>query len=77
MAAVVNKPLTNCFLLRKTAGQVAEVVLGQKKRGWMVGIWNGYGGKLEPGETVEQAAARELQEGWPLQSVATCVLTFI
>ena len=26
------------------------------------GKWNGFGGKLEPGETLEQCAARELEE---------------
>jgi len=26
------------------------------------GKWNGFGGKVEPGETVEAAAMRELQE---------------
>lgn len=58
------KVLTNTFLLRKNnVSGALEVALGHKKRGWMVGIWNGFGGKLEPGETVEQAAARELQEG--------------
>ena len=33
-----------------------------KKRGFGVGHWNGAGGKIEPGETVEQALVRETQE---------------
>jgi len=43
-----------------------EVLLGRKKRhhaqAFGVGRWNGFGGKLEPGETIEQAAVRECQE---------------
>jgi 8-oxo-dGTP diphosphatase / 2-hydroxy-dATP diphosphatase len=39
-----------------------EILLGMKKRGFGVGKWNGFGGKLEKGETIEQAAVRELQE---------------
>ena len=39
-----------------------RILLAEKKRGFGVGFWNGYGGKLELGETVEQALVRELQE---------------
>ena len=39
-----------------------RVLLGMKKRGFGAGKWNGFGGKLEPGETVVEAAAREVQE---------------
>ncbi|XP_061455450.1 oxidized purine nucleoside triphosphate hydrolase isoform X1 [Rhineura floridana] len=42
--------------------QPQRVLLGMKKRGFGAGFWNGFGGKVEPGETVEQAARRELQE---------------
>ncbi|KAJ6640475.1 hypothetical protein lerEdw1_013705 [Lerista edwardsae] len=42
--------------------QPQHVLLGMKKRGFGAGRWNGFGGKLLPGETVEQAARRELQE---------------
>lgn len=38
------------------------VLLAMKKRGFGAGRWNGVGGKLEPGETPEQAAVRECQE---------------
>jgi len=39
-----------------------EVLLGMKKRGFGVGKWNGFGGKIEKGETIEEAAVRELEE---------------
>ena len=39
-----------------------QVLLAMKKRGFGVGRYNGIGGKLEPGETVEQALIRETQE---------------
>ncbi|HMR55089.1 MAG TPA: 8-oxo-dGTP diphosphatase [Candidatus Doudnabacteria bacterium] len=39
-----------------------KVLLGYKKRGFGSGRWNGFGGKVEEGETLEQAAIRELQE---------------
>ena len=39
-----------------------RVLLGMKKRGFGAGKWNGFGGKLEAGETVVEAAAREVRE---------------
>jgi 8-oxo-dGTP diphosphatase len=39
-----------------------QILLARKKRGHGVGKWNGTGGKLEPGETPEQAAVRECHE---------------
>lgn len=39
-----------------------NVVLAMKKRGFGEGKLNGYGGKLAPGETIPQAAIRELKE---------------
>lgn len=35
-----------------------KVLLGMKKRGFGVGRWNGFGGKVEPNETIEEAAKR-------------------
>ena len=52
-----NKLLTLCFLCQDN-----KVLLGMKKRGFGAGRWNGFGGKLEQGETIEQAAKREFQE---------------
>lgn len=49
--------LTLVFLQQK-----GQVLLGMKKRGFGAGKWNGFGGKLEPGESVKVAAARELHE---------------
>ncbi len=39
-----------------------EICLAMKKRGFGMGKWNGYGGKLEAGETVTSAAVREVKE---------------
>jgi mutator protein MutT len=38
------------------------LLLGLKKKGLGAGRWNGFGGKVEQGETIEQAALRELRE---------------
>ena len=51
--------LTLVFVLRRD-GQ--DVLLGEKKRGFGAGYWNGFGGKIEAGESVPQAARRELLE---------------
>jgi 8-oxo-dGTP diphosphatase len=39
-----------------------NILLGMKKRGFGKDRWNGIGGKVDPGETIEQAAIRECQE---------------
>lgn len=39
-----------------------RVLLAMKKRGFGEGLWNGYGGKVQEGETVEEAMIRELEE---------------
>jgi 8-oxo-dGTP diphosphatase/2-hydroxy-dATP diphosphatase len=39
-----------------------RVLLGMKKRGFGAGRWNGFGGKVQEGETVDEAARRELRE---------------
>lgn len=56
-----RKPLTLVLLVTES-GQGPQVLLGMKKRGFGEGKWNGFGGKVESGETIEQAAARELKE---------------
>lgn len=47
-----------------------RILLGRKKRGFGVSKWNGFGGKIEPGETFRQCAVRELQEETGLQTKA-------
>ncbi|KAM6156589.1 oxidized purine nucleoside triphosphate hydrolase isoform 1-T1 [Erethizon dorsatum] len=42
--------------------QPQRVLLGMKKRGFGAGRWNGFGGKVQEGETIEDGAKRELQE---------------
>lgn len=39
-----------------------QILLGLKKRGFGMNRWNGFGGKMEPGETIEEAAKREVFE---------------
>jgi 8-oxo-dGTP diphosphatase len=51
---------TLCYLLRP--GPRPEVLLGLKKAGFGAGKLDGIGGKIEPGETAAQAAAREVAE---------------
>lgn len=36
--------------------------LGMKKRGFGANRWNGFGGKVKEGETIEQATIREMEE---------------
>jgi mutator protein MutT len=54
----MKKLETTLLFLRK--GQ--RILLAEKKRGFGEGKFNGIGGKLEPGETAEQAMIRETQE---------------
>jgi mutator protein MutT len=57
------KIATLCFLVKKDdSGKVEQVCLAMKKKGFGVGMWNGVGGKVEEGETVEQAMVREVEE---------------
>ncbi|ODM96469.1 7,8-dihydro-8-oxoguanine triphosphatase [Orchesella cincta] len=39
-----------------------EILLGLKKRGLGEGLWNGFGGKVDPGEEIVDAAVREVKE---------------
>jgi mutator protein MutT len=39
-----------------------QVLLAMKKRGFGAGWWNGYGGKVDDGESIESAMVRELAE---------------
>lgn len=52
-----KKLMTLCVVLKD-----GEVLLGMKKRGFGEGQWNGFGGKVVEGESIEDAARRELEE---------------
>ena len=39
-------------------GQDGRILLGRKRRGMGFGKWNGFGGKIEAGETMRECAAR-------------------
>ncbi|OCH91301.1 hypothetical protein OBBRIDRAFT_812243 [Obba rivulosa] len=51
------KLYTNAFILQDN-----KILLGYKKRGFGKDLYNGFGGKVDPGETSVEAAVRELQE---------------
>jgi 8-oxo-dGTP diphosphatase len=53
--------VTLCFLTREFDG-TPQVLLGTKKTGFGMGKIVGLGGHVEPGETDEEAACREVQE---------------
>ena len=50
------------YLTLSIVHQEDKVLLGMKKRGFGKGRWNGFGGKVEEGESIEKAAAREMEE---------------
>ena len=52
-----NKIMTLCCIYNDT-----QILLGMKKRGFGEGRWNGFGGKVHEGETIEEATKRELEE---------------
>ncbi len=75
----MSKIVTLCFPIRES-----EVLLGMKKSGHGQGMWNGFGGKVEPNETIIDAAVRELFEESHLQTtsvnlqyVARILLSFV
>ncbi|MCK5490435.1 MAG: NUDIX domain-containing protein, partial [Candidatus Pacebacteria bacterium] len=53
----MKKILTLCIIY-----QYPKILLGMKKRGHGEGKWNGFGGKVEKGETIEEGAIREMEE---------------
>lgn len=48
---------TLCFLVTER-----KILLGMKKTGFGQGKYNGFGGKIQQGETVRHATVRELEE---------------
>ena len=53
----MKKILTLSFIIENN-----RILLAMKKRGFGAGRYNGYGGKVEEGETIEEGAIRELRE---------------
>lgn len=53
----MKKSLTLCMVCKDD-----KILLGMKKRGFGEGRWNGFGGKVDEGESIESAASRELRE---------------
>ena len=52
----MKKILTLCMIY-----QHPKILLGMKKRGFGKGRWNGFGGKLNDGESIEEATIREVR----------------
>lgn len=58
MSQSVNEKVCTLLFLRRGD----EILLAMKKRGLGEGNFNGVGGKVDPGESVEQTMVREAQE---------------
>lgn len=59
MEPIIDYTLVECVRVRNGN---QEVLLGLKKRGFGINKWNGFGGKIEVGETAAECASRELTE---------------
>lgn len=66
---IIKNPLRTLAILMRYTDQ-AEVLLGYKKRGYGVGKYTGFGGKVKAGETILHAAVRELEEETSLRARA-------
>ena len=53
---------TLLFLIKKSGGKITDICLAMKKVGFGAGRWNGAGGKVESGESIESAVVREVRE---------------
>ncbi|MEK7510231.1 MAG: 8-oxo-dGTP diphosphatase [Patescibacteria group bacterium] len=60
-----KKVLTLCIV-----HQGDQVLLGMKKRGFGEGRWNGFGGKVKEGESIEESMLREFEEETGLRLTA-------
>lgn len=58
----MEKPVRQATLIEVIDRANKRILLAMKKRGFGVGKYNGYGGKVKEGESVESAAVRELNE---------------
>ncbi len=54
----MSKKLLTLVIIEKDS----QILLGMKKRGFGAGRWNGFGGKVEKGESLLEAARRETLE---------------
>ena len=59
------KKIYTLFIIQKNN----QVLLGMKKRGFGVGKWNGFGGKVMKNESIINAAERELKEECNITSI--------
>ncbi|KAJ2613528.1 hypothetical protein H4S08_002155 [Coemansia sp. RSA 1365] len=77
-AAHAAKPHRLYTLIFPIVWPKGQVLLGMKKRGFGKGKLNGFGGKVEPSESIEQGAIRELEEesGLHATKVKKCGLLF-
>jgi 8-oxo-dGTP diphosphatase/2-hydroxy-dATP diphosphatase len=57
-----DTPQTKKLMTLCIVHQHPRVLLGMKKRGFGAGRWNGFGGKVAAGETIEEATRREFLE---------------
>jgi len=54
---------TLLFLIKKTNGEITDICLAMKKRGFGMNRWNGVGGKVNQGvESITEATIREAKE---------------
>jgi 8-oxo-dGTP pyrophosphatase MutT (NUDIX family) len=71
---------TLVFLVKKDGTMITDICLAMKKRGFGAGRYNGVGGKVEKGESIEDAARRETKEEIEVEALALvkrAELTFI
>lgn len=68
----MTQKLTNAtlvFLIKKSEGEITDICLAMKKRGFGVNYWNGVGGKMEINDkTIKETAKREA-----LEEIGVCV----
>eukprot|EP00111_Clytia_hemisphaerica_P021865 TCONS_00064292-protein len=58
----MNQKLKKLTLIMIVKQAERQVLLGMKKRGFGEGWWNGFGGKVQEGESIAECAKRETQE---------------
>jgi len=53
---------TLLFLIKRSDGEITDICLAMKKRGFGANRYNGVGGKVEAGESIAEATGREALE---------------